>query len=117
LFEYEVLRGEKRMSGLRLANKTVLINGAATGVGRATARMAAAEGANLGLTDLNGEGLDVLAEELRAAGAGVVTVTGDSAVLQTPKDLVEIAESTFGHVDVLVNNVGIIILKSLEETT
>ena len=91
------------MSGLRLANKAVLINGAATGVGRATARMAAAEGANLGLTDLNGEGLDVLAEELRVGGAGVVTVTGDSAVLQTPKDLVEIAESTFGHVDVLVN--------------
>ncbi len=105
------------MSGLRLANKTVLINGAATGVGRATARMAAAEGANLGLTDLNGDGLDVLAEELRAGGTGVVTVTGDSAVLQTPKDLVKIAESTFGHVDVLVNNVGIIILKSLEETT
>ena len=49
------------MSGLRLAGKTVFINGAATGVGRATARMAASEGANLGLTDLNGEGLEFVA--------------------------------------------------------
>ena len=105
------------MSQGRLAGKTVLVNGAATGVGRATARLAAAQGANLGLTDLNGEGLDILAEELRSAGAGVVTVTGDSSDIATPQKLVGEAEGAFGHVDVFVNNVGIIILKSLEETT
>jgi NAD(P)-dependent dehydrogenase (short-subunit alcohol dehydrogenase family) len=105
------------MSGLRLAGKTILVNGAATGVGRATARMAAVEGANLALTDLNGEGLELVAQELRAAGAGVVTVVGDSVDGQVPQDLVAMAESTFGYLNVLVNNVGIIILKSLEDTT
>jgi NAD(P)-dependent dehydrogenase (short-subunit alcohol dehydrogenase family) len=105
------------MSGLRLAGKTILVNGAATGVGRATARMAAVEGANLALTDLNGEGLELVAEELRSKGAGVVTVVGDSVDGQVPQDLVAVAESTFGYLNVLVNNVGIIILKSLEETT
>jgi cyclopentanol dehydrogenase len=105
------------MSGLRLAGKTILVNGAATGVGRATARMAAVEGANLALTDINGEGLELVAEELRSKGAGVVTVVGDSVDGLVPQELVTVAESTFGYLNVLVNNVGIIILKSLEETT
>jgi 3alpha(or 20beta)-hydroxysteroid dehydrogenase len=105
------------MSGLRLAGKTILVNGAATGVGRATARMAAVEGANLALTDLNGEGLELVAQELRSAGAGVVTVVGDSVDGQVPQELVALAESKFGYLNALVNNVGIIILKSLEDTT
>jgi 3alpha(or 20beta)-hydroxysteroid dehydrogenase len=105
------------MSGLRLAGKTILVNGAATGVGRATARMAAVEGANLALTDLNGEGLELVAQELRSAGAGVVTVVGDSVDGQFPQELVALAESKFGYLNALVNNVGIIILKSLEDTT
>jgi 3alpha(or 20beta)-hydroxysteroid dehydrogenase len=46
-----------------------------------------------------------------------VTVVGDSVDEGVPKELVAIAEATFGHVDALVNNVGIVILKSLEETT
>jgi cyclopentanol dehydrogenase len=105
------------MSGPRLNGKTVLVTGAATGVGRATARLAAAEGANLGITDINAEGLQVLAEELTAAGAGVVVSAGDITDGDVIRRLVSDAESTFGHVDVLVNNVGIVILKSLEETT
>ena len=105
------------MSGLRLDGKTVLITGAATGVGRATARLAAAEGANVGLTDLNAEGLRILSDELTGAGAGVVTVSGDVTDESVLRQLVDESESTFGHIDVLVNNVGIIVLKSLEETT
>jgi NAD(P)-dependent dehydrogenase (short-subunit alcohol dehydrogenase family) len=105
------------MSGARLQGKTVLVTGAATGVGRATARLAAAEGANLGLTDLNAEGLQILSDELTGAGAGVVIVPGNITDESVMRRLVDQSESTFAHVDVLVNNVGIIILKSLEETT
>lgn len=105
------------MSGLRLKDKTVLVTGAATGVGRAVARMAAAEGASLGLTDLNAEGLRLVADELRGSGTGVVITAGNITDPAVSQGLVAQAEAEFGHVDVLVNNVGILILKSLEETT
>ncbi|MGC1239323.1 MAG: SDR family oxidoreductase [Acidimicrobiales bacterium] len=105
------------MSGVRLSGKTVLVTGAATGVGRATARAAAAEGANLGLADLDATGLDVLKEELVASGAGVVLAVGDLTDEAVSRMLVSEAESAFGRVDVLVNNVGILVLKSLLETT
>jgi NAD(P)-dependent dehydrogenase (short-subunit alcohol dehydrogenase family) len=105
------------MTGTRLSAKTVLVTGAATGVGRATARAAAAQGANLALADLNLEGLVALKEELEATGAGVVLAPGDITDKEVSLALVAHAESAFGRVDVLVNNVGIIVLKSLEETT
>jgi NAD(P)-dependent dehydrogenase (short-subunit alcohol dehydrogenase family) len=105
------------MSESRLGAKTVLVSGAATGVGRATARLAAAQGANLGLTDVNAEGLQVLAEELRGLGTGVVVASGDITDAQVSRDLVAKAEAEFGHVDALANNVGILIMTSLEETT
>lgn len=105
------------MSGQRMLGKTVLVTGAATGVGRATARLAAAEGANLGLTDLNESGLEVLASELKASGVGVVWTAGNITDASVGKALVALAEDTFPTVDALVNNVGILILKSLEETT
>lgn len=105
------------MSGSRLSERTVLVTGAATGVGRATARAAASEGANVALADLDAEGLEALKEELTALGGGVVIVPGDVTDDQVSRALVGEAESAFGRVDVLVNNVGILILKSLEETT
>jgi NAD(P)-dependent dehydrogenase (short-subunit alcohol dehydrogenase family) len=101
----------------RLLGKTVLVTGAATGVGRATARLAAAEGANLGLTDINESGLELLASELKANGVGVVWTAGNITEASLGTALVALAEDSFPTVDALVNNVGILILKSLEETT
>jgi cyclopentanol dehydrogenase len=106
-----------KMSGSRLKGKTVLVTGAATGVGRATARAAAAEGANVALADLDVEGLLLLKAELEASGAGVVLAPGDITDALVSRALVDQAEAAFGRVDVLVNNVGVIVLKSLEDTT
>jgi cyclopentanol dehydrogenase len=105
------------MSVPRLQGKTVLVTGAATGIGRATALMAASEGANVGLTDMNAAGLGVLVGELTAKGVGVVSLAGDITEATVSQQLVALAEEAFGRVDVLVNNVGIVILKSLEETS
>ena len=55
-----------------VAGKTVLITGAASGMGRATAHLFAREGANVMATDLNGEGAESVAEEIRAAGFDAV---------------------------------------------
>ncbi len=94
------------MSG-RLHNKVCLITGAASGIGRATARRFAAEGARLALTDRAADSLDELAKELAATRAATMTaaldVTDRSAVERTVADVAEWG----GGLDVLVNSAGI----------
>jgi 3alpha(or 20beta)-hydroxysteroid dehydrogenase len=94
-----------------------MVTGAATGVGRATALRLASEGAQLALTDRQAEPLELLADELRLADTRVVTAVGDVVEPTLCRELVAHAERELGRLDVLVNNVGQLILKSLEETT
>ena len=67
----------------RLLGKSAVITGAAFGIGRATAELFAREGARLVVTDIQGEPLLALADELRRAGAEVETVVGDVSVEAT----------------------------------
>jgi NAD(P)-dependent dehydrogenase (short-subunit alcohol dehydrogenase family) len=101
----------------RLGGKTAVITGAATGVGRATALRLASEGARVALTDRDEESLKSVVAELEAEGAEVVYNVGNIVEASTSLEITELAERTFGSVDVLVNNVGILILKSLMDTT
>jgi cyclopentanol dehydrogenase len=105
------------MSRGRFDGRVALVTGGATGVGRATALRLASEGADLALTDLQAGPLEELAVELRAGGTRVVTAVGDVVDPAVSLGLVGQAERELGHLDVLVNNVGMLILKSLEETT
>jgi NAD(P)-dependent dehydrogenase (short-subunit alcohol dehydrogenase family) len=105
------------MTSDRYAGKTVLVTGAAAGIGRATAERLAGEGARLGLLDVHGEPLEDLAGTLRGAGAEVLTLAGDVTEPSATRRLTSDCERRFGRVDVLVNNVGILVLKSLEETS
>jgi NAD(P)-dependent dehydrogenase (short-subunit alcohol dehydrogenase family) len=104
------------MSG-RFAGKVVLVTGAGAGVGRATARRLAGEGARLALTDVRADPLREAADEARAAGAEVTEVVGDVTDPATTRELAAAAETAFGRVDVLVNNVGVLVLTSLLDTT
>jgi NAD(P)-dependent dehydrogenase (short-subunit alcohol dehydrogenase family) len=104
------------MSG-RFAGKVVLVTGAAAGVGRATALRLAGEGARLALTDIRADPLHEVALEARAAGAEVTEVAGDVTDPATTRALAGSAEAAFGRVDALVNNVGILVLRSLLDTT
>jgi cyclopentanol dehydrogenase len=110
-----------------LAGKVALITGAGSGVGRAAAARFAAAGARVGLTDIDADALKETAAQLpgdqlpgdRAPGdpAGVVTVAGDITDPATMAALVSEATARFGRVDALFNNVGILIMKPLLDTT
>lgn len=94
-----------------------MITGAAFGIGRATAVLFAREGARLTVTDIQGEPLLELAEELRTAGSEVETVIGDVSVENDARRMIAAATDRFGRLDVLVANAGVIPLGDAMEMT
>lgn len=101
-----------------LGNKVVLITGAAGGIGAATARAFAAEGAHLALIDVNGQGLVALANELHVGGLVVSLAVADLATRDgVVRGIEEALSAHDGRVDVLVNNVGVCVPRSFDQTT
>jgi meso-butanediol dehydrogenase/(S,S)-butanediol dehydrogenase/diacetyl reductase len=90
----------------RFTDRAVLITGAASGIGAATARRFAREGARLVLGDLNESGLAAVADELRAGGAEVACLATDVSERPQVEALVQSAIDRFGRLDVLFNNAG-----------
>ena len=89
----------------RFDGKVVLITGAAQGIGEQTARRISAEGGTLVLADRS-ELVKELADELATAGPEALAVTVDLEHWDDAEALTRQALSTFGRIDVLVNNVG-----------
>lgn len=102
------------MSPGRVEGKSVIVTGAAKGIGRATAELFAREGARLVLNDVDEPGLRQAAASL-GDGVEVVTVVGDVSVEEDARRIVAAAVESFGAVDSLVANAGIIPLSGIEE--
>lgn len=101
----------------KLTGKTAIITGASGGIGRATALAFAREGCNLVIMARSEDKLRKVTAECEAQGVKAVYLVGDAAKEQVAIDTVKLAVETFGKVDILVNNVGIGILKSLVDST
>ena len=97
-----------------IAGKVVLITGASSGIGEATARHLATHGAHLVLGARRLDRLEALAAELRAQGASVQVRALDVTQLSEVQAFVDLALQTFGRVDVLINNAGVMPLSKLE---
>lgn len=88
------------------SGKTVVITGTASGVGRATANLFAAEGANvIGIARRKAE-QEALAAEIEAGGGVFVPYIGDVTKLDDVNGVIETAVERFGSIDILVNNAG-----------
>ncbi|WP_405550279.1 SDR family oxidoreductase [Streptomyces globisporus] len=93
------------MSGID--GKVVALTGASSGIGRATALLLAERGAKVVLGARRTDRLDALVETIRSRGGTAVSVRTDVTRREDLVELTGLAVSTFGRLDVLVNNAGI----------
>lgn len=91
---------------MRFAGKTVVITGAAQGIGRATAERFLSEGANVVISDVNAERLQATAGEIGTADT-LLSVIADVSRKDQIEALIARAVERFGRLDVMVNNAGI----------
>jgi len=92
---------------MRLQGRIALITGAGGGIGAATARLFAAEGATVCLNDVNQSGASDVVREIEAGGGRALFVGGDVTDKKQVEEMVDKVLKTYGRLDVLVNNAGI----------
>ena len=102
---------------MKLQGKTVIITGAASGIGKEIALEFAREGANVAIADLNLAAANATAAEITASGHKALGVAMDVADEKAVEDGVAAVVKAFGNVDILVSNAGIQIVQPLEEFT
>lgn len=90
----------------RIAGKVAIVTGASAGIGRATAKLFAAEGAKVVVGARRKDELETLVAEIQAAGGQAVALAGDVRSEAYARDLVALAVTSFGRLDIAFNNAG-----------
>ncbi len=91
----------------RLKDKTAIVTGAAAGIGEATARLFAEEGAKLVLCDVAMEPLEKVVADIKEAGGEAIAVKCDVSNEDDVKAMVAKTKETFEKIHILINNAGI----------
>ncbi len=102
---------------MSFAGKAVIVTGASSGIGQATAEMLGREGASLVLAGRDDQALATVARAVAAAGGRAVTCRADVTQADAAAAIVGTAVDAFGGVDVLVNAAGVIASGTLDQTS
>jgi 3-oxoacyl-[acyl-carrier protein] reductase len=112
--------GEPPMSDFKQLSRSVkdlavLVTGAASGMGRATARVFAAEGAKVAVTDISAEAIKAVVDGIAASGGTAKAWTLDVADRDNINAVVNDVAATFGGLDIIVNNAGISVRTAIDD--
>jgi 3-oxoacyl-[acyl-carrier protein] reductase len=102
----------------QLEGKIALVTGGSRGIGAAIAKRLAADGANVAITYTKGaDAAASVVKEIERAGRKAIAIQADAADADAVKAAVEKTVTTFGQLNILVNNAGTAVPKRFEETT
>ncbi|HEX3082637.1 MAG TPA: SDR family NAD(P)-dependent oxidoreductase [Candidatus Saccharimonadia bacterium] len=93
-----------------IEDKVVIITGATSGIGEATARLLAAEGARVVLAGRRDDRLNALEEEIKDGGGVALAVPTDVSKQASAQALIDATIEEFGRIDILFNNAGVMLL-------
>ncbi len=98
-----------------IRDKIVVVTGASSGLGEATARLLSAQGATVVLGARRSDRLQALAKDLQARGGKALALETDVARREQVKALADSAVQTYGRIDVMINNAGVMPQAPLEQ--
>ena len=101
---------------MRLKGKVAIITGAAAGIGRASAKLFAREGAGVVAVDLDRKGTEAIVDEIANDAGKAVAIAADVSEKASALEIVRRTRERFGRVDILFNNAGIVTPGKIHET-
>ena len=101
----------------RLQDKVALITGGTSGIGEATAKVFAREGARLAITGRRRELGEAVVAQIKQTGGQAIFVAADVTLAEDCRRSIEETIAAYGRIDILFNNAGIVTPGTLEETS
>ena len=100
-----------------LEGKVAIVTGSTSGMGRATAKLFAEEGAKVVVTGRNEERAKACVDDIKAAGNEAMYVIVDTSKLEDLQKLVDATMEAYGTIDILVNNAGMLSMSTLQDVS